>query len=328
MKALALASVLALGALIRFGAAEAQPPGKSPRIGVLMSGSLEPHRAVLEAFRQGLRKLGYTEGQNILIEYRFSEGREERLPDLAAELVQLKVDVIVTAGIPAALAAKRVTATIPIVVAGASNLVGAGLVASLARPGGNLTGTDSLTADLSGKRLELLKEVLPKLARVGALWNQFNPGAIGTWEETQAAARALRLQLLSLPVRGPDELEGAFTTAVKGGAEALVVIQDTLTIAHRIRIAQLAARSRLPAVYGGSQFVETRGGLMSYGASQAELFRRAAIFVDKILKGAKPADLPVEQPTKFELVINLKTAKALGLTIPASVLFKADQVIQ
>ncbi len=206
-------------------------------------------------------------------------------------------------------------------------MVGAGLVASLARPGGNLTGTDSLTADLSGKRLELLKDVLPKLARVGALWNPFNPGAIGTWEETQAAARALRLPLLSLPVRGPDELDGAFTTAVKGGADALVVIQDTLTIAHRMRIAQLAARSRLPAVYGGSQFVEA-GGLMSYGTSQAELFRRAAIFVDKILKGVKPADLPVEQPTKFELVINLKTAKALGLTIPASVLFKADQVIQ
>ncbi len=205
MKALALAAVLSLSALITLGvAAAAQPPGKVPRIGVLMSGSPESRRTVLGAFRQGLGDLAYTEGQNILFEYRFSEGRDERLPDLAAELVGLKVDVIVTAGIPPALAAKRATTTIPIVVAGASDLVGAGLVASLARPGGNLTGTDSLTPELSGKLLELLKEILPRLSRMAALWNQFNPGAIGTWEETQAAARALRLQLLSLPVRGPD----------------------------------------------------------------------------------------------------------------------------
>jgi putative ABC transport system substrate-binding protein len=292
-----------------------------------MSGPLEPRRAVLEALRQGLRDLGYTEGQNVVIEYRFSEGRDERLRDLAAELVRLKMDVIVTAGIPPALAVKRATTAIPIVVAGASDLVGAGLVASLARPGGNLTGTSSLTAELSGKRLELLKEVLPRLSRVGALWNQLNPGAVGTWEETQAAARVLRLQLLPLPVRSPDNLEGAFTTAVKGGAEALVVIQDTLTIAHRMRIAQLAARSRLPAVYGSNEFVEA-GGLMGYGANQPDLFRRAATFVDKILKAAKPADLPVEQPTKFELVVNLKTAKALGVTIPRSILVRADHVIE
>jgi putative tryptophan/tyrosine transport system substrate-binding protein len=236
--------------------ADAQQAKKVPRIGVLMSGSPEPRRAVLDAFLQGLRDVGYTEGQNIVIEYRFTEERDERLSNLAAELVQLKVDVIVTSGIPPAFAAKQATTTIPIVVAAASDLVSAGLVASLARPGGNLTGIDSLTAELSGKRLELLKEVLPRLSRVGVIWNQRNPGAIGSWEETHAAALALRLPLLSLPVRGPDDLEAAFTTAVKGGAEALVVIQDTLTNVHRIRIAQLAARSRLPAVYGSTPFVE------------------------------------------------------------------------
>jgi putative tryptophan/tyrosine transport system substrate-binding protein len=307
--------------------AEAQQLGKTPRIGILMFGSPEARRAVLDAFRQGLRDFGYIEGQNIVIDYRFTEERDERLSDLAVELVQLKVDVIVTSGIPPAAAAKRATTTIPIVVAAASDLVSAGLVASLARPGGNITGTNSLTADLSGKRLELLKEILPRLSRVGALWNQLNPGAIGTWEETQAAARALRLQLLSLPVRDPNDLEVAFTAAVKGGAEPLVVIQDTLTNVHRTRIAELAARSRLPAVYGSTPFVEA-GGLISYGSSITGNYRRAAYFVDKILKGAKPADLPVEQPTKFELVINLKTAKQIGLNIPSHVLLRADKVIK
>jgi putative ABC transport system substrate-binding protein len=292
-----------------------------------MSGSPEARRAVLDAFRQGLRDFGYTEGRNIAIEYRFSEESDERLSDLAAELVQLKVDVIMTSGIPPALAAKRATTTIPIVVAAASDLVAAGLVASLARPGGNITGTNSLTAELSGKRLELLKEILPRLSRVGALWNQLNPGAIGSLGETQDAARVLRLQIISLPVRDPNDLEVAFTTAVKGGADALVVIQDTLTNVHRTWIAQLAARSRLPAVYGLTPFVEA-GGLISYGSSITGNYRRAAYFVDKILKGAKPADLPVERPTKFELVINLKTAKQIGLTMPPNVLARADNVIK
>jgi ABC-type uncharacterized transport system substrate-binding protein len=319
---------LQIAALLPFGfLVEAQQAKKVPRIGVLMSGSPEPRRAVLDAFRQGLRDVGYTEGQNIVIEYRFTEERDERLSNLAAELVQLKVDVIVTSGIPPALAAKQATTTIPIVVAAASDLVSAGLVASLARPGGNLTGIDSLTAELSGKRLELLKEVLPRLSRVGVIWNQLNPGAIGSWEETQAAALALRLQFLPLPVRGSNDLEGAFTTAVKGGAEALVVIQDTLTNVHRTRIAQLAARSRLPAVYGSTPFVEV-GGLMSYGSSITGNFRRAAYYVDKILKGTKPADLPVERPMKFEFFINLKTAKQIGLTIPPNVLARADKVIK
>jgi putative ABC transport system substrate-binding protein len=307
--------------------AQAQQPVKTPRIGVLMSGSSEARRAVLDSFRQGLRDFGYTEGHNIVIEYRFDEGRDERLSDLAAELVQLKVDLIVTSGIPPALAAKRATTTIPIVVAAASDLVSTGLVASLARPGGNITGTNSLTAELSGKRLELLKELVPRLSRVGTLWNQLNPGAVGTWEETQAAAKELQLHLLSLPVRDPNNFEAAFSTAVKGGAEALVVIQDTLTNVHRTRIAQLAARSRLPAVYGSTPFVEA-GGLISYGSSITGNYRRAAYFVDKILKGAKPADLPVERPTKFELVINLKTAKQIGLTISPHVLARADRVIR
>jgi putative tryptophan/tyrosine transport system substrate-binding protein len=305
----------------------AQQPGKVPRIGVLMSGSPEARRAVLDAFRQGLRDFGYTEGKNIMIEYRFTEGRDDRLSELAAELVQLKVDIIMTSGIPPALAAKRATTTIPIVVAEASDLVSAGLVASLARPGGNITGTNSLTAELSGKRLELLKEVLPRLSRVGVAWNELNPGALGTWEETQAAASALQLQLLSLPIRDPNNFEAVFSTAVKGGAEALVVIQDTLTNVHRTRIAQLAARSRLPAVYGSTPFVEA-GGLISYGSSITGNYRRAAYFVDKILKGAKPADLPVEQPTKFELVINLKAAKQIGVTISPNVLARADKVIR
>jgi putative tryptophan/tyrosine transport system substrate-binding protein len=307
--------------------AQAQQPGKTPRIGVLMSGSPEARRAVLDAFRQGLRDFGYTEGKNIMIEYRFTEGRDDRLSELAAELVQLKVDIIMTSGIPPALAAKRATTTSPIVVAAASDLVSAGLVASLARPGGNITGTNSLTAELSGKRLELLKEVLPRLSRVGVVWNELNPGALGTWEETQAAAKELQLQLLSLPIRDPNNLEVAFTTAIKGGAEALVVIQDTFTNVHRTRIAQLAVRSRLPAVYGSTPFVEA-GGLISYGSSITGNYRRAAYFVDKILKGAKPEDLPVERPTKFELVINLKTAKQIGLTIPPNVLARADRVIR
>jgi ABC-type uncharacterized transport system substrate-binding protein len=319
--------LLATGFLATASLAGAQQAKKVPRIGVLMSGSPEPRRAVLDSFRQGLRDFGYTEGQNIVIEYRFSEERDELLSDLAVELVQLKVDVIVTSGIPPALAAKQATTTIPIVVAAASDLVSAGLVASLARPGGNLTGINSLTAELSGKRLELLKEVLPRLSRVGVIWNQLNPGAIGSWEETQAAALALRLRLLSLPVRGPDDLEAAFTTAVKGGAEALVVIQDTLTNVHRTRIAQLAARSRLPAVYGSTPFVEV-GGLMSYGSSITGNYRRAAYYVDKILKGTKPADLPVERPMKFEFFINLKTAKQIGVTIPPNVLARADRVIK
>jgi putative tryptophan/tyrosine transport system substrate-binding protein len=318
-----LLTTLLLGAVY----AQAQQPVKTPRIGVLMSGSPETRRAVLDAFRQGLRDFGYTDGRNIVIEYRFTEGKDERLADLASELIQLKVDVIVTSGIPPALAAKRATTTIPIVVAAASDLVSAGLVASLSRPGGNITGTNSLTAELSGKRLELLKEVLPRLSRVGALWNQLNPGAIGSIGETQDAARALQLQLLSLPVRDPNDLEVVITTAVKGGAEALVVIQDTLTNVHRTRIVQLAARSRLPAVYGSAPFAEA-GGLISYGSSITGNYRRAAYFVDKILKGAKPEDLPVERPTKFELLINLKTAKQIGLTIPPNVLARADRVIR
>ena len=279
------------------------------------------------AFRQRLRELGYVDGQNIAFEVRSAEGRAERLPDLAADLVRLKVDVIVAGGTPAPLAAKRATTAIPIVMASAGDPVGSGLVASLARPGGNVTGLSLLVPELGGKRLQLLKEVVPGVSRVAVLWNAANPYPVLVWRQTEAAARALGVHLQSLDVRGPDDLEGAFAAATRGRAGALITVEDPLTFGQRKRIVDFAARARLPAMYGFREFVDA-GGLMSYAASLADLSRRAATYVDKILKGAKPADLPVEQPTKFELVINLKTAKALGLTIPPSVLIRADQVIQ
>jgi len=268
-------------------AAQAQPAGKVWRIGVLGLKSLA------QALLQGLRELGYIEGKNITVESR--SGGPERLRELAAELVRLKVDVIVTGGTLGASAAQAATKTIPIVVAAAADLVGAGLVTSLARPGGNLTGTSSLTTELSGKRIELLKELIPGLSRTAVLWNGANPGAVRSWEETQTAAQRLAVQLRSLEVRKPDELEQAFKRAKRANEPALIVIQDSLTLRNQSTIVLLAARYRLPAIYGSPAFVEA-GGLMAYGANQRELWRRAAVFVDKILKGAKPTDLPVEQP--------------------------------
>jgi len=282
----------------------------------------------LDAFRQGLRELGWVEGQNLVIDYRSAEGKLDRLPDLAAELVRLKVDIIVAVPTPAAAAAKNAIETIPIVMIGVGDPVGTGLIASLARPGGNATGLSfSVGLEIAGKLLELLKETVPKVRRVAILSNPANPVQPLLIREVNVAARSLGVQLQHLEARGPNEFDGAFAAMAKERVGALLIVADGMLIFHRTRLADLAARSRLPAAYGWREHVEA-GGLMSYGPSLRDLFRRAATYVDKILKGAKPADLPVEQPTKFELVINLKTAKALGLTIPQSVLGRADQVIE
>ncbi|MFZ1058456.1 MAG: ABC transporter substrate-binding protein [Candidatus Rokuibacteriota bacterium] len=308
--------------------AAAQPPGKVPRIGYLSAGSPSGAPHLLEAFRQGLRELGWVEGQNIVIDYRFAEGRFERLPDLAADLVRLKVDIIVAVPTPGAAAAKNATETIPIVVIGVRDPVGIGLIASLARPGGNITGLSfSVGMEILSKGLELLKETVPKVRRVAILSNPGNPAHPLAIREVNVAARSLGVQLQLLEPRGPNEFDGAFAAMAKERVGALLVIADSMFILHRTQLADLAARSRLPAMYGYREHPEA-GGLMSYGSSLRDLWRRAATFVDKILKGAKPGDLPVEQPTKFELVINLKTAKALGLTIPQSVLIRADEVIR
>ena len=312
---------LTLGTLAAPLAGEAQQPTKVPRVGFLTPAS------GYEPFRQGLRELGYLEGKHLIIEYRFAEGKLDRLPALAAELVRLKVDIVVAVGGPAVHAAKKATETIPIVMATAGDPVDQGFVASLARPGGNVTGLSSLTTDLGGKRLELLKEIIPKLSRVAVLWH---PDALGpplSWKEIQLAAREQGLRLQSLEVRGPEDLDGAFRAASRERAQALVALRSPIVVFERTRITELATKNRLPAIYDDRVFVET-DGLMSYGTNQADLHRRAATYVDRILKGAKPADLPVEQPTKFELVINMKTAKTLGLTIPQSLLVRADEIIQ
>jgi putative tryptophan/tyrosine transport system substrate-binding protein len=310
-------------------AAEAQPAGKVPRVGFLAASSASDaaNARWIEAFRQGLRDLGYVEGRNIVIEYRYAGEKYERLPALAAELVRLKVDVIVSHGTPGPLAAKHATSVIPIVMTSAGDPVASGLVSSLARPGGNVTGMSLMVPELGGKRLQLLKEILPGLSRVAVLWNATNPYNSLVMREMEATATTLGVQLQSLVVRGPDDFEGALAAAATGRAAALTAVEDPLTNTKRIQIVDFAAKSRLPAIYGIKEFVDA-GGLMSYGVHFADSYRRAAAYVDKILKGAKPADLPVQQPTKFEFAINLKTAKALGLTIPPSLLQRADQVIE
>jgi putative ABC transport system substrate-binding protein len=319
-----LVVTLALGLLTAPLCAEAQQPGKIPRVGVL-SPFISSADLLLETFRQGLREIGYMEGQNIAIEYRSAEGRTDRLPDLAAELVRLKVDIIVTTGTPAVQVAKGVTSTIPIVMAAVGDAVEYGFVTSLARPGGNITGSSWLNTELTSKRLELFKEALPEMSRVAALWDSATGAAY--FRPMEAAARSLAVQLQALEVRGPDDFDSAFQGARKDGAGGLVILPSPFFYAHRVRLVGLAATNRLPAMYFRREFVEA-GGLMSYGPNFSELYRRAATYVDKILKGTKPADLPVEQPTKFELVINLKTAKELGITIPPTVLFQADEVIR
>jgi putative tryptophan/tyrosine transport system substrate-binding protein len=307
--------------------AEAQQVNKVPRIGFLFGGSSSFYSAWIDVFRQGLKELGYIEGKNIAIDYRYAEGKTDRLPLLAAELVDLKVDVIVVSATPGVLAAKKATSTIPIVFVSIADPVASGLVTSLARPGGNITGLSIVAVELSGKRMELLKEAVPNVTRVAFLWNSANPAQVAQWREAHAAAQALGLQLQSLEVRSSNDFDGAFEAALRERAQALVTTPEALLGTHLKQIVAFAAKNRLPAMYGNPVFVDA-GGLMSYAPDYTVQYRRAATYVDKILKGAKPADLPVEQPTKFEFVVNLKTAKQIGLTIPPNLLARADRVIR
>jgi len=321
-------AVMAGGLLATPLAAEAQQAGKVYRIGLLDFSAPDPARqAWWNAFRQQMRELGYVEGQNVSFEPRWAQGEDDRLPKLAAELVGLKVDLIVTAGSNAALAAKRATSTIPIVTASGSDPVAVGLVASLRQPGGNVTGMTSLNSELAAKRLELLRNVAPRASRIAILWDERDAGSRLNVDETEAAAKTAGLAIQRVAVGSAAGLDAAFATVVRGRAGALIIVITARLFSYRKRIAELAVKHRLPTVVGLREYVEA-GGLASYGTDFPDIFRRAAVYVDKILKGAKPADLPVEQPTKFELVINLKTAKALGLSIPPSLLGRADEVIQ
>jgi putative ABC transport system substrate-binding protein len=307
--------------------AEAQQAEKIPRIGFLASGSPSAYSSRTEGFRQGLRQLGYVEGKTIAIEYRYAEGLADPLPDLVADLVRLNVDIIVTSSTPATLALKNGTKTIPIVFVNVGDPVGSGLVVSLARPGGNLTGLSNQLSDLTGKHLELLKEVAPKISRVAVLGSTANPNRTSAAKRIEGLARSLGVDLQSVEIGEPKDLDGAFSQMTKSRADAVLIRGGALLSDQRIRIAELAARSRLPAIHFDQLFAEA-GGLMAYGPSLPDMFRRAATYVDKILKGARPADLPIEQPTKFELVINLKTAKQIGLIIPPNVLARADRIIK
>ena len=306
-------------------AARAQQAGSRYTVGIFSAGIENP--VLSAALLDALRELGWVEAKNVVFEHRYAENRLERLPELATDLVRRKVDVIAAGGTLAPLAAKQATSTIPIVMTAAGDPLGSGLVASLARPGGNVTGMSLMAPDLGGKRLELLKEVLPRLARVAVLWNAANPYSALVFKETQAAGRTLGIAVQSLEVRVPDDFDGALEAARRQRPDALITVEDPLTVSQRKRIADFAAGQQLPSLHGVREFA-TAGGLMSYGASLADLFRRAAGYVDKILRGAKPADLPVQQPSKFELVINLKTAKALGLSVPNTLLVAADEVIE
>ena len=327
MRRIGLAVILTLGLIFTLLAAEAQQQSKIYRIGVLDFVPVTSNAANLSALRQGLRELGYVEGQNLIIEYRSADGQAERFPSFAAELVRLKVDVIVTRGTPAALAAKHATGTVPIVMAASSNPVGTGAVGSLAHPGGNITGLSALGTEMQGKPIEMLRELVPQIVRVAFLFNMSNAGLQANWKAAEQQARSVGLQPQLLDVRTVRDLEPAFDAAVRQRAGAMIIGLDTLTQAHRGQIIEALAKRHLPAISREREFVEA-GGLMSYGVNYPDQYRRAATYVDKILKGAKPTDLPIEQPTKFELVINLKTAKALGLTIPQTLLLRADQVIE
>lgn len=323
--------VLLMAMVLLAGSAVAQPEsGKVQRIGVLLfAAAPAPGQSnlLLEAFRGGLGDLGYVEGRNVSLEYRWAGGSGQRAAELAAELVRLNVAVIVSAGTPATQKAKGATATIPIVMTAVGDPVGSGIVASLARPGGNVTGLSLLDADLDGKRIEILKEAVPGLMRIAMLWSPSDPGMTLAFGRVEIASRTLRLALQSLAVRGPDEVPGTLRAAETGRAQALFVTAQPFTIRHQTEILDVATKLRLPAMYTDRRFVDA-GGLMAYGPSLADVYRRAATYVDRILKGAKPADLPVEQPTKFEFVVNLRAARSLGLTIPPLLLARADQVLE
>jgi putative ABC transport system substrate-binding protein len=326
-RALALIVAFALGPLAGPLAASAQPTTKPPRIGVLHPGTPAAASQLAAAFTQGLREHGYVEGKNIVVERRFADGRPERLSEIAAELARMKVDVIVTSSDVGIAAVRRETQIIPIVMANSTDPVGTGFVASLARPSGNVTGLSNISPELSTKRLELLKEAVPRLSRVAIMWSPDVRGAVLDYKETEGAARSMRLQLQSVEVSRAEDIDRAFAALTTGRAEALIVTASPLAYMNRGHIARLAQKNRLPSMYGQREFADA-GGLITYGSNLADGWRRAAAYVQKILKGAKPGELPVEQPTTFELVINLNTARALGLTIPPSLLQRADHIIQ
>jgi putative tryptophan/tyrosine transport system substrate-binding protein len=313
------------GLVVWHPAARAQRPNKLRRLGMLERTSPATNAANLDGLRQGLRDLGHSEGENYVIEYRSVDGVDELFANLATELVRLNVDLIVTRGTPAALAAKNATATIPVIMVGVGDPVGQGIVASLARPGGNVTGLSALVTDLFAKRVQLVRELVPGAMRIAALFNMSNPAIPPQWKEVERTAQSLAMEPQLLDVRTPDDLARAFVSATAKGADALIVGLETLTLANQRIIVDLAIRHRLPAIYASKEFI---GGLLTYGVSYPDQYRRVASFVDKVLKGANPAELPVEQPTKLELVVNLKTAKALNLTIPAVLLARADEVIE
>jgi ABC-type uncharacterized transport system substrate-binding protein len=328
MKKAAAASILCAVMLLTFAViAEAQQPKKVPRIGYLSAASASSQVANLEAFRKGLRELGYAEGKNFVIDERYAEEKLDRLNELGAELIRLNVDVIVTGGPVATRAAKGATSAIPIVMGYDSDPVGNGFVSSLAHPGGNITGLSSLAPEISGKQLELLKEIVPKLSRVAVLGNSTHPGDTQAFREMEQAATAFSLHLQFFDVRLAKDMETSFRGAGKAHTGGIAVLASPLAISQRAKIAELAVKNRIPAIYPWPEFVQD-GGLMSYGVSFTDMFRRAATYVDKMLKGTKPADIPVEQPKKFEFIINLKAAKQIGLTIPPNVLARADRVIK
>jgi putative tryptophan/tyrosine transport system substrate-binding protein len=322
--AVCLTSTMLLLAIV---SVEAQQTKTNPRVGFLGNSTAALEANLIGPFREGLRDLGYVEGKNIVIEWRWAEGKYERFPSLIAELIASKVDLIVTAGTPATIALKKATTTLPLVMIAVGDPVGTGLIASLAHPGGNITGLTSISPELDGKRLELLREVIPKISHVAVLWNPTSPLQVVAERETQAAAQAMEIKVLSLGVQAQEQFDDAFAKILKERPGALLVLADRLFLHHRVRIMDFASKQRLPGVHAYVELVEA-GGLMSYGPSYAGMHRRAAYFVDKILKGAKPAELPVEAPAKFELVVNLKAAKQIGVTIPPSVLYRADKVIK
>ncbi|HET8532778.1 MAG TPA: ABC transporter substrate-binding protein [Methylomirabilota bacterium] len=319
-----LGGLAGAGLAARFPA-EAPPPERLHRIGMVDRTSIGINAANVQGFRQGLRELGYVEGESFVIEYRSADGQDHRFPDLASDLARLKVDLLVTRGTPAALAAKNATATIPVVIIGVGDPVGQGLVASLAHPGGNVTGLSAAVTAIYPKRVQLLRELVPRAARIAGLFNMSNPALPAQWKEIEGTARSLDIEPRLLDVRKPEDLAPAFASATRQRSDALIVGLDTLTQAHQWIIVDLAARHRLPAIYASTEFA---GGLVAYGVNYPEMYRRAARFAHKIFKGARPADLPVEEPTTFELVVNLKTARALALTVPPSLLLRADRVIE